>query len=111
MTHVVMFPFQSILLAYGACKEHQWAFFYSRTRIGWDSALHLSSFRDLWLLPQHQDEASLRVRSTIITAITWNIWKAPNNCAIVADINLWVHWAKRLPDGTYLKMWSSAFVI
>ncbi|KAG2555013.1 hypothetical protein PVAP13_9KG572002 [Panicum virgatum] len=36
-------------------------------------------YLDLWGLPSFTDDVSPRVRSTIITAVLWNIWKARNS--------------------------------
>lgn len=72
--------------------------------LNFPSAPHLTSFRELWTLPDLplNDE---RATSTVLTAITWNIWKARNSFqfegtlttseqvlhAIHDDLQLWVH--------------------
>ncbi|KAF8725541.1 hypothetical protein HU200_020073 [Digitaria exilis] len=75
--------------------------------IGWDCAPHLTSFRDLWLMPQLPD-SNARIRSAIVTSLLWNIWKCRNNLqfngvltppqmvlrAASEDLKMWRH---RLP--------------
>ncbi|PUZ38363.1 hypothetical protein GQ55_9G190100 [Panicum hallii var. hallii] len=76
-------------------------------------------YRDLWDLPHFPDEASPRARSTIITAVLWNIWKARNSVvfnstfvtaastrsAIVQDVQLWSLRARSAVDKIYLNSW------
>ncbi|OEL16400.1 hypothetical protein BAE44_0022579 [Dichanthelium oligosanthes] len=45
--------------------------------IGWPCAPYLLSFRELWMLPALTG-LDMPIRSAIITAVLWNIWKARN---------------------------------
>ena len=91
--------------------------------IGWNIAPHLTSFRELWDLPYFSDEASPRTRSTIITAVLWNVWKARNSVvfsslfptaadtrlAILQDLRLWSIRMRSPSDKAYLHEWCSTF--
>lgn len=89
----------------------------------WPQVPYLASFHDLWSMPQLPD-AHPKMRSAVITAILWNIWKARNAfvfegkfvapqhvlAAARADLLLWAH---RLPQAArpdFLLVIDSVFV-
>nr|TKW19802.1 LOW QUALITY PROTEIN: hypothetical protein SEVIR_4G043300v2 [Setaria viridis] len=86
--------------------------------IGWPAAPHLLDFREIWALPALPDETPPAVRSAIITAILWNIWKARNSwifdsslhaaattvCNIAGDLRLWTYRVKSTLASDFLRM-------
>ncbi|XP_004966665.1 uncharacterized protein LOC101779074 [Setaria italica] len=88
--------------------------------IGWPAAPDLLDFRELWALPALPDETPPAVRSAIITAILWNIWKARNSwifdsslhsaattvCNIAGDLRLWTYRVKSTLASDFLRMWA-----
>ncbi|KAG2553233.1 hypothetical protein PVAP13_9KG508826 [Panicum virgatum] len=80
-------------------------------------------YLELWDLPYFSDEASPRTRSTIITAVLWNVWKARNSVvfsslfltaadtrlAILQDLRLWSIRMRSPSDKAYLHEWCSTF--
>uniref|UniRef100_K4AIA8 Reverse transcriptase zinc-binding domain-containing protein n=1 Tax=Setaria italica TaxID=4555 RepID=K4AIA8_SETIT len=91
--------------------------------LGWPSVPYLSSFRELWTLPELPDGTVPSARSAILTAILWHIWKGRNELvsngvhvpprttftAIATDLELWKHRTKDESARTSLVLWSLHF--
>ncbi|CAN6248749.1 unnamed protein product [Urochloa humidicola] len=90
--------------------------------LGWPLVPYLSSFRDIWDVPQLPEHLPTAIRSAIITAVLWNIWKARNDLvfnhafkppraillAVQADLNLWKHRVRSMTDRVSLVAWAAA---
>ncbi|CAN6310230.1 unnamed protein product [Urochloa humidicola] len=90
--------------------------------LGWPLVPYLSSFRDIWDIPQLPEQLPTAVPSAIITAVLWNIWKARNDLVfnhafkppraillvVQADLDLWKLRVKSLTDRDSLVAWAAA---
>lgn len=88
--------------------------------LGWDTAPHLSSFRELWDYRELPDGTEPPARSAVITAVLWNLWKGrnalvfnsvhvpPHHTILVtaSDLDLWKH---RLKHPATIMLWSLSF--
>lgn len=83
---------------------------------------YLGTFHGLWDIPELSESADA-VRSTVITALLWNIWKMRNSVvfntvyqpmrltifAVASDLELWKHRVRRSTLVDALLQWSLIF--
>nr|TKW30491.1 hypothetical protein SEVIR_2G041401v2 [Setaria viridis] len=83
--------------------------------LGWPSVPYLSSFRELWTLPELPDGTVPNVCSAILTAVLWHIWKGRNAATTWSStVSMYPqeppwHRVKDVYAKTSLVLWSLSF--